>query len=108
MSAKDAMKAQMDALMGAFRDEVPKAEDPNGPPRWQGETVCHKFLVGLCPNDLFGMCHKCARVSMACMHACLRARKFMPYLHIFLCFAPYHQSIPSLTSANAARCTTSG
>ena len=35
------------------RDEVPKAEDPNGPPRWQGENVCKKFLVKFCPNDLF-------------------------------------------------------
>ena len=34
-------------------DEVVKEEDPNGPPRWQADNVCKKYLVKFCPNDLF-------------------------------------------------------
>lgn len=37
----------------ARRDEVTKAEDESGPPRWQAERVCRKYLVKFCPDDLF-------------------------------------------------------
>lgn len=36
-----------------YRNEVPKPEDPDGPPRWQADNVCKKYLVKFCPNDLF-------------------------------------------------------
>jgi len=41
------------SALGMARDEVCKEEDPNGPPRWQADNVCKKFLVKFCPNDLF-------------------------------------------------------
>jgi len=41
------------SALGMARDEVCKEEDPNGPPRWQANNVCKKFLVKFCPHDLF-------------------------------------------------------